>query len=110
MRFRKRSRFGIYRERVGALFVKATEKSRPAVMSNLAAIARANYSMPPDHGAAIVREVLSDEALRASWRAELDQIRTHIKTHAPALGGGARQFDADASDRAIRKACSRHCR
>ncbi len=71
--------FGIYRERVGALFVKAKEKSRPAVMSNLAAIARANYSMPPDHGAAIVREVLSDEALRASWREELDHIRDHIK-------------------------------
>lgn len=71
--------FGIYRERVGALYVKAPERARPAVMSNLAAIARANYSMPPDHGAAIVREVLSDEALRASWREELDQIRTHIK-------------------------------
>ncbi|MDZ4690338.1 aromatic amino acid transaminase [Terricaulis sp.] len=71
--------FGIYRERVGALFVKTAEKSRPAVMSNLAAIARANYSMPPDHGAAIVREVLSDAALRASWREELDQIRAHIK-------------------------------
>ncbi len=71
--------FGIYRERVGALFVKAKEKSRPAVVSNLAAIARANYSMPPDHGAAIVREVLSDEALRASWREELDHIRDHIK-------------------------------
>lgn len=71
--------FGIYRERVGALYVKTAEKARAATMSNLAQIARANYSMPPDHGAAIVREVLSDEALRASWREELDQIRTHIK-------------------------------
>lgn len=71
--------FGIYRERVGALFVKTSEKSRPAVMSNLAAIARANYSMPPDHGAAVVREVLANEALRADWRAELDEIRAHIK-------------------------------
>jgi len=71
--------FGIYRERVGALFVKAAPRARQAVMSNLAAIARANYSMPPDHGAAIVREVLADEALRQSWRDELDQIRTHIK-------------------------------
>jgi aromatic-amino-acid transaminase len=53
--------FGIYRERVGALYVKTAEKARAAVMSNLAAIARANYSMPPDHGAAIVREVLGDE-------------------------------------------------
>jgi aromatic-amino-acid transaminase len=77
--------FGIYRERVGALFVKAPEKARAAVLSNLAAIARANYSMPPDHGAAIVREVLSDESLRASWREELDQIRGHIKRTRAAL-------------------------
>ena len=71
--------FGIYRERVGALYVKAAEKARPAVMSNLAAIARANYSMPPDHGASIVREVLGDEALRQTWRDELDAIRGHMK-------------------------------
>jgi aromatic-amino-acid transaminase len=71
--------FGVYRERVGALFVKTAEKARAAAMSNLAQIARANYSMPPDHGAAIVREVLSDEALRTFWRDELDQIRSHIK-------------------------------
>ncbi|QGZ93847.1 amino acid aminotransferase [Terricaulis silvestris] len=71
--------FGIYRERVGALYVKSAEKARPAVMSNLAAIARANYSMPPDHGASIVREVLGDEALRQSWRDELDAIRGHMK-------------------------------
>jgi len=71
--------FGIYRERVGALFVKTEEKARAAVMSNLAAIARTNYSMPPDHGAAIVREVLSNGAMRQSWRDELDRIRTHIK-------------------------------
>ena len=71
--------FGVYRERVGACFVKAPEKARPAAASNLAAIARANYSMPPDHGAACVREVLKDPALRASWREELDGIRAHIK-------------------------------
>jgi aromatic-amino-acid transaminase len=77
--------FGIYRERVGALYVKTAEKARPAIMSNLAAIARANYSMPPDHGAAIVREVLADEALRQSWRDELDQIRSHMKRTRAAL-------------------------
>jgi aromatic-amino-acid transaminase len=71
--------FGIYRERVGALYVKTAEKARAATMSNLAAIARANYSMPPDHGAAVVREVLSDDTLRQIWRDELDQIRAHIK-------------------------------
>jgi len=77
--------FGIYRERVGALFVKSSEQSRAATMSNLAAITRANYSMPPDHGAAIVREVLGNEALRQSWRDELDTIRSHIKRTRAAL-------------------------
>lgn len=77
--------FGLYRERVGALFVKAPEPARHAAASNLAAIARANYSMPPDHGAACVREVLADADLRALWRAELDRIRAHIKSTRIAL-------------------------
>lgn len=71
--------FGVYRERVGALFVKSPAHAREIVASNLAAIARANYSMPPDHGAAVVRTVLADAALRASWRTELDGVRAHIK-------------------------------
>ncbi len=71
--------FGVYRERVGALYVKAPAEARDAVRSNLFAIARANYSMPPDHGAACVREVLKQEDLRASWRAELDAIRADVK-------------------------------
>jgi aromatic-amino-acid transaminase len=77
--------FGLYRERVGALFVKTAPTARSAVQSNLFAIARANYSMPPDFGAACVREVLTDAGLRASWRAELDLIRTHIKGTRAAL-------------------------
>lgn len=77
--------FGLYRERVGACFVKAAPSARAAVQSNLFAIARANYSMPADHGAACVREVLSDGGLRASWRAELDHIRAHIRDTRAAL-------------------------
>lgn len=77
--------FGVYRERVGALYVKTAAQARDAVMSNLFAIARANYSMPPDHGAACVRTVLADDALRASWRDELDAIRAQIKQTREAL-------------------------
>lgn len=77
--------FGIYRERVGGLYVKAPEASRAAVRSNLYAIARANYSMPPDHGAATVREILKDATLRQSWRDELNEIRAHIKGTREAL-------------------------
>lgn len=75
--------FGLYRERVGALYVKAPAAARNAVASNLYAIARANYSMPPDHGAACVRLVLGDADLRTAWKVELDGIRAHIlKTRA----------------------------
>jgi aromatic-amino-acid transaminase len=77
--------FGIYRERVGALYVKTAQSSRAAVASNMAAIARANYSMPPDHGAACVREILADPTLSTLWRDELDHIRAHIKRTRAAL-------------------------
>lgn len=72
--------FGVYRERVGACFVKAPAAARAAVQSNLFALARANYSMPPDHGASCVRVVLSDPELRTLWANELEEIRGHMKT------------------------------
>jgi aromatic-amino-acid transaminase len=75
--------FGVYRERVGALYVKAAPEARAAAQSNLFAIARANYSMPPDHGAALVRTVLAQDDLRASWSDELEGIRQRmLKTRA----------------------------
>jgi aromatic-amino-acid transaminase len=33
--------------------------------------------MPPDHGGAVVRLILEDEALTASWLNELDVMRAH---------------------------------
>jgi len=36
------------------------------------------WSMPPDHGGAVVRTVLQDEALRADWLVELDEMRGRI--------------------------------
>lgn len=71
--------FGVYRERVGACFVKAPASARAATQSNLFSLARANYSMPPDHGASCVRVVLSDAGLRQMWADELDEIREHMK-------------------------------
>jgi aromatic-amino-acid transaminase len=72
--------FGLYRERTGALLVLAPDASQaPAVRSNLIAIARANYSMPPDHGAAIVRTILIDPALRSEWQSELADMRQKLR-------------------------------
>ena len=57
--------FGLYRERTGALhIINQTPAAADAVLSQLVRIARTMYSMPPDHGAAIVQEILANEALR----------------------------------------------
>jgi aromatic-amino-acid transaminase len=80
--------FGLYRERTGALFaLSSSAKSQAAAQSNLMAIARANYSMPPDHGAAIVQTLLGDPDLTADWRAELDHMRTRIQATRAHLAG-----------------------
>lgn len=36
--------------------------------------------MPPDHGAAIVRTILQDEALTATWRAELNGMQLRMQS------------------------------
>jgi aromatic-amino-acid transaminase len=72
--------FGLYRERTGALFVRAGDAAQAeAARTNLVGIARANYSMPPDHGAAIVRTILQDAALRGKWQAEVADMRTKLR-------------------------------
>lgn len=71
--------FGVYRDRVGCLFVKVgTEELAAQAMKHLLQISREAWSMPPDHGAAVVRTVLEDAELTADWRAELDMMRARI--------------------------------
>ena len=83
--------FGLYRDRVGAFFMQVAEAGGLAkVLSNGHALARANWSMPPDHGAAAVRIVLEDEALTAQWLDELDQMRARIRQVRAALGQAGR--------------------
>src|SRR5690606_16931067 len=79
--------FGLYRDRVGALYVLAKDaESLKRVLSNGHAFARAAWSMPPDHGAAAVRLVLGDESLSAQWQDELDQMRARIRQVRDKLG------------------------
>ena len=72
--------FGVYRDRVGSLFVKTSsaEATRRA-MAHILQIAREMWSMPPDHGAAAVRIVLEEPALKADWLAELGEMRARIQ-------------------------------
>lgn len=68
--------FGLYRDRVGAAFIVGTDlELLQRYNALMLAAARATYSMPPDHGAAIVHTILSDESLRQSWVRELEVAR-----------------------------------
>ena len=69
--------FGIYRERTGLLMAVAANAEAHALnQQTLAFLNRQNYSFPPDHGARIVTTILGDDALRADWTAELEEVRT----------------------------------
>ncbi|MDQ3139730.1 MAG: aminotransferase class I/II-fold pyridoxal phosphate-dependent enzyme, partial [Pseudomonadota bacterium] len=46
----------------------------------LLGLARTMWSMPPDHGAAIVRTILDTPALAADWRAELKEMLARIRS------------------------------
>ena len=70
--------FGIYRERTGVLIALTSPDRRAVVQGNLAYLNRQNYSFPPDHGARLVTMILEDEALRADWKAELEEVRLNM--------------------------------
>jgi aromatic-amino-acid transaminase len=71
--------FGLYRERVGALYTLSRDADRlDRIASNIRALARVNWSMPPDHGAAVVRVILESDALTTLWRDELEAMRQRI--------------------------------
>ena len=72
---------GLYRERVGlASIVSGTADEAATTRSNLAQMGRGIYSMPPDHGAAIVSCILHDEELTALWLAELGDMRDRLNS------------------------------
>lgn len=86
---------GLYCERTGAAMVIG--KSRAALQpvgGVLERITRSNYSMPPDHGAAIVAAILGDAALTASWRNELEHMRQRIVGNRRRLDGALASLGA----------------
>lgn len=72
--------FGLYGERVGAMtLVAADQASATACMSQLKCLVRANYSNPPQHGAALVTTIAGDPELSSQWRLELAEMRQRIR-------------------------------
>ncbi|OLO05402.1 MULTISPECIES: amino acid aminotransferase [Salinicola] len=73
--------FGLYRERTGCLIVIArTAEQMENVRSQMAIVARENYSTPPSHGAAIVVDILESEELTQLWKSELTEMCDRINT------------------------------
>lgn len=73
--------FGLYRERTGALMIVSNETAETAaVASQIAALARSNYSMPPAHGSFIVQAILNDSGLKSMWLDELTEMRERMNS------------------------------
>lgn len=78
--------FGLYRDRVGALSIVARDEDTARnVDSQALFVVRTMYSLPPDHGAAVVSKILNDDELRADWLAELEGMRQRLKEMRVAL-------------------------
>lgn len=71
--------FGLYRDRVGSAMMlgataNAVDKARGQILNTV----RSAYSMPPDHGAAIVAQILTDAELKAAWDGQLTHMRDRL--------------------------------
>ncbi|MFV0576359.1 MAG: aromatic amino acid transaminase [Vibrio sp.] len=71
--------FGLYRERTGAaIVIGQNQQDAINAKGKLLTLARSTYTMPPDHGAALVKTVLQSETLTAQWKAELVQMQQRL--------------------------------
>jgi aspartate aminotransferase len=92
--------FGLYRERVGEVVVIAKNTTAAHIShGQLLSIARGIYSMPPNHGAALVDIILHDTKLNQQWQTELTtmreriaSLRVNLVSQLQAAGAGSR-FD-----------------
>lgn len=72
--------FGLYRERTGmACVVTASNEIRRNLQTQIQSVARANYSMPPSWGAALVDIILNDNELKTLWQSEVSEMRNRMQ-------------------------------
>lgn len=71
--------FAVYRERTGSAFLlgRSPDEANIAI-GQLLGVARGMYSMPPDHGAALVKLVLQSQELTTEWKDELESMRLRM--------------------------------
>lgn len=92
--------FGLYRERAGVAIGIAKDKAQAGVvLSQMGNVIRASFSQSPDHGAEIVRRILTDKNLRAEWQTELGEMRDHMLRNREKLAASMRkQSNSDEFD------------
>ena len=72
--------FALYKERVGLIAVVCKDDATAEIArSQLGATQRKIISMPPDHGAKLVADILGDADLRAMWVEELTEMRERMR-------------------------------
>ena len=91
--------FGLYRERTGAAIVIGdklanAQKAKGRILN----LARSTYTMPPDHGAALVAEILSDSFLTQIWQEELKEMQSRLLSLRAGLTQAVREQGSDAFD------------
>ena len=70
--------FGVYRDRVGVAIVVSEAAKKDVVQDNLKSLNRLTFSFPPDHGAAVVNQILQDDTLKSLWEDELEEMRVNM--------------------------------
>ena len=70
--------FGVYRDRVGVAIVVSEAAKKDVVQDNLKSLNRLTFSFPPDHGAAVVNQILQDDTLKSLWEDELEEMRLNM--------------------------------
>ncbi|WP_047044548.1 amino acid aminotransferase [Vibrio mexicanus] len=71
--------FGLYRERTGAaIVVGKNQKDVGNAKGKLLTLARSTYTMPPDHGAALVKTILGSDTLTQVWKQELSEMQQRL--------------------------------
>ncbi len=84
--------FGLYRDRVGTLSLLAADSAtRDIAGSQVNNLVRTIYSVPPDHGAAVVSLILNDAELRSDWLVELTEMRERLKSMRSLLNDALRE-------------------
>ena len=87
--------FGLYKDRAGAAFaLGATPEQADVTVAQMTVQSRVAYSMPPDHGAALVRDILGNAQMAAAWRTDVEAMRQHITSIRRATMEALCQVDA----------------